>query len=261
MKKITIGSLFWSGIKLNFLQASWNFERLQNAGFLFSVYNLLKRIYGGNEENMRMAVKRHLSFFNTHIFFSSAVVGVVAKLESELKNDNAREKDTYIENTKLGIMGPMAAIGDSLFWSGIKPFALLVGSGMVMMSGFDTVHMIWAAAVSLLIYNIPRVLIKYYLLFKAYYRYQELFLLIQKIRFQDIMKSIRIAAMIFLGGVMAGFLNLREYDRFQNPYADSLMMMSVFFLSVFALKKKVSVSNIFVAVLIISIILSYAAGG
>ena len=71
MKKVGLPSLLWSGFKLNLLQASWNFERLQNVGFLFALRNMLKRIYAGDNPRFLAALKRHISFFNTHLFFSS----------------------------------------------------------------------------------------------------------------------------------------------------------------------------------------------
>jgi PTS system mannose-specific IID component len=250
-------SLLWSGFKLNFLQASWNFERLQNVGFVYAIYNLLKRVYRGDKENLLRAVKRHMGFFNTHIFFSSAVLGVMAKLEEELPNGNPEEKERDIENTKMGIMGPLAAIGDSLFWSGIKPFALLMGAGIVFLSGYTYESWVAGSVTALLVYNLPRLAIKYYLLFKSYYDYRQLFVFIQKVKFQDIMKSIKLIGMGLLGGVMAGFLNYKGLSMVKGRVLDSLLLLVLFFFMVRAVRQKVSVSMLFAAVVIISVVVSY----
>jgi mannose/fructose/N-acetylgalactosamine-specific phosphotransferase system component IID len=37
MKIKNMVALVWSGMKLNLLQASWNFERLQNVGFTAAI--------------------------------------------------------------------------------------------------------------------------------------------------------------------------------------------------------------------------------
>ena len=257
MKKVTALSLIWSGIKLNFLQVAWNFERLQNVGFLFSIYNILKRIYADSRENLLKAVERHLNFFNTHIFFSTAALGVITRLEEQLDNSDQEQKEKEIEATKLGIMGPLAAIGDSLFWSGIKPFALLLAAGIVYLSGYSVKTGFIAALTALLVYNIPRGVIKYYLLFESYYRFQELFLKIQKVKFQDIMKSIKIVGMGLLGGIMAGFFVLKDLDLITSRPVDSVLLMGIFSMIVAAMRRKTAVSHIFVGVIFVSIIISY----
>jgi mannose/fructose/N-acetylgalactosamine-specific phosphotransferase system component IID len=250
-------ALLWSGMKLNLLQACWNFERLQNVGFTAAIYNMLSIIYANDRENMKRAVKRHMGFFNTHIFFSSAVLGVMARLEEELPNAKPEEKERDIENTKMGIMGPLAAIGDSLFWSGIKPFALLVGTGAVLLSGYTVASWVQAIVLAMLVYNVPRFVVRYYLLFKAYFDYRELFVFIQKVKFQDIMKSIKIIGMGLLGGIMAGYFHLKDLTMIKGRLVDSLLLMGIFVLMVRAVRRKVSVSYIFASVVVISVIVSY----
>ncbi|HPD18134.1 MAG: PTS system mannose/fructose/sorbose family transporter subunit IID [Candidatus Goldbacteria bacterium] len=257
MKAGKYAELLWAGIKLNFLQTSWNFERLQNIGFLSSFIHILKRIYKNSKENFLLAIKRHVGFFNTHIFFASAVLGVMTKLEEEISDDNPEAKEKEIEGIKTGIMGPLAAIGDSLFWSGIKPLSLLIGVGIIWLYSYDIKVWLIASIISVLIYNVPRVLIKYYLLFKSYFQYKEVFLLIQKIRFQDIMKSIKIIGMGILGFVTAGYLNFKDKGIISNKIFESFVLILFFVFIVRALKSKISVSTVFLSVIIGSIIFSY----
>lgn len=257
MKFFRLIELLWAGIKLNFLQTSWNFERLQNIGFLSSIIHILKRIYKKNKQDFLLAIKRHIGFFNTHIFFSTAVLGVIIKLEEEINNENTELKEKEIENIKVGIMGPLAAIGDSLFWSGIKPMALLIGVGAIWLYNYDIRIFVIGSLISILVYNIPRVLIKYYLLFKSYFQYKELFLLIQKIRFQDIMKSIKLLGMGVLGIVMAGYLNFKDKSIVSNKFLESILLILFFIFIVRLLKNKVPVHTVFIYVVIGSILFSY----
>jgi mannose/fructose/N-acetylgalactosamine-specific phosphotransferase system component IID len=257
-KRIGTLSLIWSGIKLNFLQSAWNFERLQNVGFLFSIHNMLRKIYSGDEAGKLAAIKRHMTFFNTHIFFSSAALGVMTRMEEDLSNDDAKLKETEIDNTKMGIMGPLAAIGDALFWSGIRPLALLFGAGIVWMTDFSFKGWIQASAVSLVVYNLPRFIIKYYLLLKSYYKYKELFVLIQKVKFQDIMKSLKAAGMGILGVFMAVYLTRPElHITLKGGVLDIVLVIAAFLIITWALRSKKSVSNIFLGVLVISVLISY----
>jgi mannose PTS system EIID component len=257
-KRIGTTALIWSGLKLNFLQASWNFERLQNMGFLFSIFNMLKIIYQDKKQEKTAAIRRHISFFNTHIFFSSAVLGAITRLEEDIPDTDPKAKETEIENTKMGIMGPLAAIGDALFWSGIRPLAMLFGAGIVWMSGFTLNGWIAGAVTSLVVYNLPRVVIKYYLLLKSYYNYKELFVLIQRVKFQDIMKSIKVAGMGVLGLFMAVYLNLGiSHITLAGHKADVLMIAVTFLIVLWLLRSKKPVSYIFLGVLVVSILISY----
>ncbi len=256
MKKINIFSLLWSGFKLNFLHTAWNFERLQNIGFLFAIYNLLKRIYHKNKYGLLGAINRHIGFFNTHIFFSSAAVGVIAKLERDISDDDEK-KNEEIENTKMGIMGPLAAIGDSLFWYGLKPFALLMGAGVIFLTNYSLKSLIGSVIVSLAIYNLPRMLIKYYLLFKAYYNHGDLFVRIQKIQFQEIMKSVKLIGMCMLGGIMGGFFCVKQDNLLTNKFLDALPLVIAFILSTEALRRKTVITHVFISVIVLSVIIVY----
>lgn len=257
-KIIRTRDLIWSGMKLNFLQSSWNFERLQNVGFLFSIYNMINKIYIGNNEGRLAAIKRHMAFFNTHIFFSSAALGVITRLEADLSENDIKMKDTEIENTKMGIMGPLAAIGDSLFWSGIRPLALLLGAGIVWITDFSLFGWVIASLTALVVYNLPRFIIKYFLLFEAYFNYKNLFILIQKVEFQKIMKSIQVVGMGILGIVTAIYIVRGEIHITENNgIMDDVLIIFWFLVISWALRSKKSLSNIFIAVVVISILISY----
>ena len=47
-----------------FLQGSWNYERMQNGGWAYTLIPALKRLYH-TKEDRSAALKRHLEFFNT----------------------------------------------------------------------------------------------------------------------------------------------------------------------------------------------------
>ena len=59
-KKLTKSDFFWAFIRSNFLQGSWNMERMQALGFAFGMVPILKRLYTGEE--LKQAMKRHLEF-------------------------------------------------------------------------------------------------------------------------------------------------------------------------------------------------------
>ena len=48
-----------------FLQGSWNYERMQNGGWAFSIIPAIKELYK-DKNDQADALKRHLEFYNTH---------------------------------------------------------------------------------------------------------------------------------------------------------------------------------------------------
>ena len=102
-----------------FLQGSWNYERMQNGGWAFAMIPAIKRLYKTKEEQSA-ALKRHLEFFNTHPYVASPILGVTLALEEERAN-GAPVEDVTLQGVKVGMMGPLAGIGDPVFWFTIRP--------------------------------------------------------------------------------------------------------------------------------------------
>ncbi|WP_208560409.1 PTS system mannose/fructose/sorbose family transporter subunit IID [Marinilactibacillus kalidii] len=102
-----------------FLQASWNFERMQNVGWAYAMIPALKKLYSSKEDRA-LALKRHLEFFNTHPYLSSPILGVTLTLEEE-KAAGRDIDNAAIQGVKIGMMGPLAGVGDPIFWATIRP--------------------------------------------------------------------------------------------------------------------------------------------
>ena len=53
-----------------FLQGSWNYERMQNLGWAYSLIPAIKKLYT-KKEDQAAALERHLEFFNTHPYVAA----------------------------------------------------------------------------------------------------------------------------------------------------------------------------------------------
>lgn len=106
-------------MRSNFIQGSWNYERMQNGGWAYSMIPALKKLYK-TKEDRAAALKRHLEFFNTHPYLASPIIGVTLALEEDRAN-GAPIDDVTIQGVKVGMMGPLAGIGDPVFWFTVKP--------------------------------------------------------------------------------------------------------------------------------------------
>ncbi|WP_407856583.1 PTS system mannose/fructose/sorbose family transporter subunit IID [Enterococcus hailinensis] len=109
-------SIWW---RSTFIQGSWNYERMQNGGWAFTMIPAIKKLYK-TKEDRAAALKRHLEFFNTHPYVASPIIGVTLALEEERAN-GAPVDDVTIQGVKVGMMGPLAGIGDPVFWFTVKP--------------------------------------------------------------------------------------------------------------------------------------------
>lgn len=97
-----------------FLQGSWNYERMQNGGYAYAMIPAIKKLYK-NKDDQAAALKRHLEFFNTHPYLASPIIGVTLALEEDKANGTAVD-DVAISGVKVGMMGPLAGVGDPVFW-------------------------------------------------------------------------------------------------------------------------------------------------
>ncbi|ERK48166.1 PTS system mannose/fructose/sorbose family transporter subunit IID [Leptotrichia sp. oral taxon 879] len=106
-------------LRSQFLQGSWNYERMQNGGWAYSLIPALKKLYP-NKDDASAALKRHMEFFNTHPYIAAPILGVTLALEEERAN-GAKIDDAAIQGVKVGMMGPLAGIGDPVFWFTVRP--------------------------------------------------------------------------------------------------------------------------------------------
>ena len=120
-------------IRSQFLQGSWNYERMQNGGWAFALIPALKKLYP-NKEDASAALKRHLEFFNTHPYIAAPILGVTLALEEE-KANGADINDAAIQGVKVGMMGPLAGIGDPVFWFTVRPILGAVAASLAVASG------------------------------------------------------------------------------------------------------------------------------
>ena len=113
-----------------FLQGSWNYERMQNGGWCYAMIPAIKKLYK-DPEDRKAALKRHLEFFNTHPYVASPVLGVTLALEEDRANGAAVD-DVAIQGVKVGMMGPLAGVGDPVFWFTVRPMLGALGASLAM---------------------------------------------------------------------------------------------------------------------------------
>ncbi len=113
LDKATLNRMAWRSV---FLQGSFNYERMQAAGWLYSILPGLEKIHT-DKDDLAASMSHNLEFFNTHPFLVTFVMGIVLSLEQ-----NKADIQT-IRAVRVAAMGPLGGIGDALFWFTLVPIA------------------------------------------------------------------------------------------------------------------------------------------
>ena len=103
---------------------------MQNGGWCYSIIPAIKKLYT-KEEDRAAALKRHLEFYNTHPYVSAPVMGVTLALEEERANGMPVDDQT-VQGVKVGMMGPLAGVGDPVFWFTVRPILGALGASLAL---------------------------------------------------------------------------------------------------------------------------------
>ncbi len=191
-------------LRLLLLQGSWNFERLQGLGFFYALLPALKKLY--RREELPEIAKSHLGYFNTHPYLAPLVAGAVLKLEEERAAGQPEVVD--IEEFKEMVAAPYAAIGDALFWGGLRPLA----AGVALF--FAAKGILWAPLVFLGLYNLIPLFFRISGFVHGYRQGIESINFIQRRCLPDWAIHTKEAAVVVLGGLSAFlvFEHLKRLD-------------------------------------------------
>ena len=121
LSKATLNKMVWRSLNL---QGSFNYERMQANGWLYSILPGLLEIHGEGTEDLKTSMGHNLEFFNTHPFLVTFVMGIILSLEQQKADINT------IRAVRVAAMGPLGGIGDAIFWFTLVPIAAGICSNM-----------------------------------------------------------------------------------------------------------------------------------
>lgn len=81
-------------------------------GFCHAMVPILKRLYP-DKEDLAAGLTRHMAFFNTENQWGALIPGMIASIEEERAN-GMDYSDEVINGLKIGLMGPLAGVGDTI---------------------------------------------------------------------------------------------------------------------------------------------------
>ena len=152
LTKAVLNKMVWRSLNL---QASFNFERMQAAGWLWGILPGLEAIHT-NKDDLSTSMTHNLEFFNTHPFLVTFVMGIVLSLEQ-----NKADIPT-IRAVRVAAMGPLGGIGDALFWFTLVPIVAGISSDFALKGS------IAGPLLFLAVFNIFQFAIRYWLMHWSY---------------------------------------------------------------------------------------------
>ena len=152
LDKKTLNKMVWRSL---FLQASFNYERMQAGGWLYGILPGLEKIHT-DKEDLSKSMKHNLEFFNTHPFLVTFVMGIILSLEQQKADTNT------IRAVRVAAMGPLGGIGDAIFWLTLVPITAGITANMAIEGS------VAGPILFLLIFNAVQFGIRYWLMHWSY---------------------------------------------------------------------------------------------
>src|SRR5690625_3353733 len=174
---------------------------MQNLGYTYAMIPVIKKLYQNHDDQVQ-ALGRHLELFNTTPAVSSAIMGISAAMEEQNANDPEFDSNS-INAVKASLMGPLAGIGDSLFWGTFRVSSAGIGISFALQGN------ILGPILFLLLYNIPHFLTRIYGLKYCYNLGVSSLERIQREGLMDTIMSITTTIGLFVvGGMVATMLSI-----------------------------------------------------
>ncbi|WP_348621985.1 PTS mannose transporter subunit IID [Paenibacillus polymyxa] len=199
-KKLTKSDLNKMFVRSCFLLGSFNFERMQSIGFCVTLIPAIKRLYS-KKEDQKEALKRHLEFFNTQPFISAPIMGVTAAMEEQKASGQPIDNAT-ISGVKVGLMGPLAGVGDPIYWGTLRPVLAALGASIALSGSLV------GPILFFLLFNTARLATKWYGLKYGYHKGTEIVSDMSGNRLQKLTESASILGLFVMGALVSKWTTL-----------------------------------------------------
>jgi PTS system galactosamine-specific IID component len=252
-QKLTSKDITKLGLRSSLLQAAFSYERMQAGGWTWAQIPAWKKIFGNDKKALSAAMKDNMEFINTSPPLVSILMGLLTSMEEKRVNRQT------IRGLKNGLFGPMAGIGDAIYWFTLMP---IVGG---IAASFATKGNILGPIIFFLVYfaiflcRIPFAHLGYNLGTKAIDVIQE--------NSEIIARVATIMGLTVIGALISSYVSLSlklkingvslQKDFLDKIFPNILPLAFTFFLYWFLKKKKVSPIILIAVVFTLCIVCSY----
>ncbi|MCI1894359.1 MAG: PTS system mannose/fructose/sorbose family transporter subunit IID [Lactobacillus sp.] len=257
--KKNIHSIFWRGFTV---MGEMTYVRMQGPGFGWTMMPLMRKLYK-DDDQYYAAVKRHMQYFNTNPVFLPFLQGIVYQMEKENAEKPVENIEESVQGLKVGLMGPLAGLGDSFFTGTWRVITTGVALGLAAKGN------ILGPILFLLLFHIPYYLVRYYggvLGYKVGANYiaeaQSSGLLKSITKGCSMLGLIMIGAMSFLNvplkftvNTKFGGVPFKLQDTLDGILKGIVPLAVIWFLIWLLRKKKVSTTAVLISVIVVSAVL------
>lgn len=181
--------------------AAINFTRLEGTTFGYSMTPVLEELYKNDPEEFKRSLSRHVTFYNTEPHIGALVNGFVCGMEEE-RSQNKEISEEMIQSMKIGMMGPLAGIGDSLIPGILIPLLLSIGMGI-------STHGSVLGPLFYIFTFIPLMLLfSYYLFFQGYKTGKNSIGSLVGAKAKAVTEAMVIMGITVMGALAASFINI-----------------------------------------------------
>ena len=251
---------FWSSWAI---QATWNYERQMNMGYLYGMAPIIDNIYKDSNdiEKKKEAYRRHMQLFNCTPQTTSFVMGITSAMEEENAKNPGEIDPESINNIKTSLMGPLSGIGDSFFQGTVRVIAFGLGISLAKEGN------ILGPILAMLISIIPSVLVTW---FGGKIGYESGVKSLDKLLKGGLMDQVfyttSIMGLIVVGGMICNLISLTTPLAFGESFVlqdtldnimPNILPLAMTMLMYWLNKKNVGTGKILLLIVIGGIILSY----
>lgn len=105
------------GLRSNFVQASFSYERMHSPGWTWAQLPYWEKIYKDDPQGLKRVMTDNMEFINSSPPLYPILMGLLLTMEED------QVDPVTIKGLKNALFGPMAGIGDAIFWFTIMPIA------------------------------------------------------------------------------------------------------------------------------------------
>ena len=255
---VTKNDLTTLGIRSVLLQAGFNYERMQNIGYVVAQKPILEKIYKDDKKELEGVMMDDLEFINTHGLGAPYIMGLSASLR-ERGVDRAT-----VKNIKIALFGPLAGVGDAIFWFTLLPIMIGICSSLAEQGMILGPILFFLVYVAVFLLRIPLAHIGYNTGVSAISKIKE--------NTARLNRAASILGVTVLGGLIASYVSLNvlteikigetgEVVSLQTDFFDmifpNLLPFAFTFLMLWLLKKKVNPVMLIAITMAAAIILSF----
>lgn len=207
------------GLMSSFLQASFNYERMQGGGFTLAQLPCLKKIYKDDKQGLSEAMNDNLEFINTHPNLVGFLMGLLISLEE------GKEDRKTIKGLKLALFAPIAGIGDAIFWFTLLPIVAGICSSFAMQGSILGPILFFSVYLTIFVLRIVWTHLGYNLGIRAVEKIKD--------KSQMIAKAATILGVTVIGGLIASYVKIQVLTEIVVNEANSVFIQKDFLDKIF----------------------------